>query len=75
MRRGLLLFSSLAFFAFATACEGFVELSGKTPITGTIRVPPSASCPVPAPAQTATTTPTASARGASSTPDSKGGKK
>ncbi len=41
--------------ALLAACAGGMNISGKTPIVGTIRLDPTASCPVPA-APTATTT-------------------
>lgn len=46
----------LALGASLIACAGGMNLSGKTPIVGTIRLAPTASCPVPSAAATSTAT-------------------
>ena len=42
--------------ALVAACAGGMNISGKTPIVGTIRLDPTASCPVPPPASATTAT-------------------
>ena len=55
------LLGSFTATAFLAGCAGGMNLSGKTPIVGTIRVDPTAACPVPPPVATATAAPAATA--------------